>query len=102
MHVLCVAAYNLLGVPEGADKEAVGERVFNATDVGSVFWVGVNDVYVRGGRRHVQAPPLWWLPPGTIGVVTGVHEGARNVASVVELNACRGKTSVVLNPEVAA
>lgn len=100
LHVLCVAAYNMLGVPPDVHQMPLGNKLFALGDVGSVFWVGVGDVYVRGGKRPVASIQSLCMPPGTIGVVTGVYEGVRSVASVVHLNTCRGKISIVANPTV--
>ena len=99
LYLLCVAAYSELGVPEESRPTPVGDWVFTSADVGSVFWVGLNDVYVRGCKRSVGGFPEWGMPPGTIGVLTGVFGGAtRSVVSVVHLNSCLGKAAIVPNP----
>lgn len=102
LHVLCVAAYNMLGVPLEAHEGMLGGRLFGEQDVGSVFWVGVGDVYVRGGKRSLKMVPSEWMPPGTVGVVTGVHGDHLLVASVVYLNYCRDKSVVIVNPVLVA
>ena len=102
LHVLCVAAYNLLGVPDDPDAPPPGSPVFSQADVGSVFWVGISAVYVRGCKRSVQPCSAWGMPVGTIGVVTGVREGVDSVVSVVHLNTCPGLRRVVPNPQTHA
>jgi hypothetical protein len=102
LHVLCVAAYNLLGVPDDPDTAPLGSSVFSQADVGSVFWVGINDVYVRGRKRTVQPCSLLGMPVGTIGVVAGVREGVDSIVSVVHLNTCPGMRRIVPNPQTHA
>lgn len=103
LHVLCVAAYNILGVPE--DQSYVTwrgseSRVFKKEDIGSVFWVGNSVIYVRGSMRRVESQPVSWIPTGTIGLVLGVESDVQtNVVSIVYLSSSsRGRVSTFLNP----
>lgn len=100
LHILCVAAYNVLGVPSDDPERLETGGAFLPSDANSVFWVGVRDIFVRGNKRTVGSYAALGLPPGSIGVVQSVELGVGGRVAYTQLNASVGTNRIALNPSL--
>ena len=99
-HTLLVAAYHILGVPEGSAHDAKRNNgfLFSHQDVGSVFWIGIEGVYVCGLFRPTPGV-AWHVPVGTIAVCVSLTPSLSFV-TIQCLNVFPNSIVTVRNPVV--